>query len=114
MKIRVLSTGGGRKTDPDDARVVALAALYHRGLHHVHHEDQSTILRLLSERRDGRTRERTRVLNRLHQLLRELNPGGVSTGLSADKATAALRGIRPATVTDACRRDLAKDVLVDL
>ena len=114
MKVRVLSTGGGRKTDPDDARAIALTELYHRDLHHVHREDQSTILRLLSERRDDLTRERTRVLNRLHQLLRELIPGGVPTGLSADKAAAALRGIRPASATDACRRDLAKDVLADL
>ncbi|ANS32253.1 hypothetical protein R1CP_38775 (plasmid) [Rhodococcus opacus] len=30
MKVRVLSTGGGRETDPDDARAVALTALYHR------------------------------------------------------------------------------------
>nr|AIU93851.1 hypothetical protein LRS1606.417 [Rhodococcus sp. NS1] len=30
MKVRGLSTGRGRKTDPDDARAVALAALYHR------------------------------------------------------------------------------------
>lgn len=114
MKVRVLSTGGGRKTDPDDARAVALTALYHHGLHQVHRENQSTILRLLSERRDDLTRERTRVLNRLHQLLRELIPGGVPIVLSADKAGAAMRRIKPTTATDACRRDLAKDVLADL
>ncbi|OBF80864.1 transposase [Mycobacterium sp. 852002-51759_SCH5129042] len=114
MKVRVLSTGGGRKTDPDDARAVALTALYHSGLHNVHPEDQTTILRLLSERREDLARERTRVLNRLHQLLRELIPGGVPTGLSADKAAAAMRRIKPGTATDACRRDLAKELLTDL
>ena len=51
MKVRVLSTGGGRKTDPDDAYAVALCALHHKGLHAVHRKDQTTILRLLSERR---------------------------------------------------------------
>ena len=51
MKVRVLSTGGGRKTDPDDAHAVALCALHHKGLHAVHRKDQTTILRLLSERR---------------------------------------------------------------
>jgi hypothetical protein len=30
MKVRVLSTGGGRKTDPDDAYAVALSALHTR------------------------------------------------------------------------------------
>lgn len=114
MKVRVLSTGGGRKTDPDDARAVALTAWYHHGLHQVHRENQSTILRLLSECRDDLTREKTRVLNRLHQLLRELIPGGVPIGLSADKAGAAMRRIKPTTAADACRRDLAKDVLADL
>lgn len=58
MKVRVLSTGGGRKTDPDDVRAVALTALYHRGLHQVNHEDQSTILWLLSECRDSPGRGR--------------------------------------------------------
>jgi hypothetical protein len=51
MKVRVLSTGGGRKTDPDDAYAVALCALHHKGLHAVQRKDQTTILRLLSERR---------------------------------------------------------------
>ena len=54
MRVRVLDTGGGRKTDADDARAVALTALRHKGLHAVRYEDQSTILRLLSERRTPR------------------------------------------------------------
>jgi transposase len=100
----VLDTGGGSKTDTDDARSVALTALHHKGLHEVRYEDQSTILRLLSERRDDLVRERTRVLNRLHQLLRELIAGGVPTGLNAAQAAAALRRVRPLTATDTCRR----------
>lgn len=114
MKVRVLSTGGGRKTDPDDAYAVAISALHHKGLHAVRHEDQTTILRLLSERRDDLAHERARTLNRLHQLLRELTPGGVPLGLSADKAAAALRRIKPTTATEACRRDLTKELLADL
>ena len=95
MKVRVISTGGSRKTDPDNAYAVAISALHHKGLHAVRHEDQTTILRLLSERRDDLAHERARTLNRLHQLLRELTPGGVPLGLSADKAVAALRRIKP-------------------
>ncbi|MBP1054592.1 hypothetical protein ACH49M_31970 [Rhodococcus qingshengii] len=41
MRVRVLDTGGGRKTDVDDARTVALTALRHKGLHAVRYEDQS-------------------------------------------------------------------------
>ena len=114
VRVRVLGTGGGRKTDADDARAVALTALRHKGLHAVRYEDQSTILRLLSERRDDLVRERTRVLNRLHQLLRALIAGGVPTGLNAAQAAAALRRVRPLTATDACRSDLAKELLADL
>ncbi len=77
-------------------------------------ENQSTILRLLAERREDLGHERARLLNRLHRLLRELIPGGVESGLSAEKAAAAMRTIRPATATDALRRELAKELLADL
>lgn len=114
MKVRVLSTGGGRKSDPADAFAVALTALRHENLRPVTAENQSTILRLLAERREDLGHERARLLNRLHRLLRELIPGGVDPGLSADKAAAALRTIRPATATDAIRRELARELLADL
>lgn len=93
MKVRVLSTGGGRKSDPADAYAVAATALRQTNLRAVAAEDQSTILRLLADRRDDLGQEHARLLNRLHRLLRELIPGGVEQGLSADKAAAALRRI---------------------
>ncbi|MET4097296.1 transposase [Arthrobacter sp. UYCu712] len=95
MKVRVLSTGGGRKSDPADAFAVAVTALRQVNLRPVAAEDQTTILRLLAERRDDLGHERARLLNRLHRLLRELIPGGVEPGLSATKAGAALRRVRP-------------------
>ena len=114
-RVRLLTTGGGRKTDTHDAHAVAQVALHHHGrLRIITAEDQTTILRLLSERRDDLTAERTRLLNRLHQLLRELIPGGAELHPSGDKAAALLRGVRPATATDACRRDLARELLADL
>jgi transposase len=106
MKVRVLSTGGGRKTDPSDAFAVAVTALRQENLRPVIAENQSTILRLLAERREDLGHERAR----LHQLLRELMPGGVEPGLSADKAAAALRTIRPTTATDVLRRELAREL----
>ena len=114
-RVRLLTTGGGRKTDTHDAHAVAQVAQHQQQrLRVVVAEDQTVILRLLSERRDDLTAERTRLLNRLHQLLRELIPGGADLHLTADKAAALLRGVRPATATDACRRDLARDLLADL
>ncbi|RZU75094.1 transposase [Micromonospora kangleipakensis] len=113
-RARLLDTGGSRKTDTADASSVAHVALRHRSLRQVTAEDQSTILRLLAERRDDLAHERTRILNRLHGMLRDLIPGGAPTGLSADKAAALLRATRPTTATAACRRDIARDLLADL
>lgn len=112
-RARLLATGGDRKTDTADALHVAQVALFRHDLRPVVPEDQSTILRLLTERHDDLVQERTRVLNRLHAVLRDLLPGGAPTGLSADKA-AAMKTIRPMTATDACRRDTARDLLADL
>jgi transposase len=113
-RARLLNTGGGRKTDAVDAASVAQVALHCPALRMVAAEDQTTILRLLAERRNDLAGERTRILNRLHGLLRDLLPGGAPTDLTAAKAAALLRGVRPATATGACRRQLARDLLTDL
>ena len=113
-RARLLSTGGGRKSDAADAASVAQVARHCPTLRVVTAEDQRTILRLLAERRDDLAGERTRILNRLHGLLRDLLPGGAPTDLTAHKAAALLRGLRPAIATAACRRELARDLLGDL
>jgi transposase len=113
-RARLLDTGGTRKTDAADAASVAHAAMRHRRLRPVVAEDHHTRLRLLSERRDDLAGERVRLLNRLHVLLRDLTPGGAALDLTADKAAVLLRGIRPITATDTCRRDLARDLIADL
>jgi transposase len=101
-------------TDAADAASVAQAALHCPALRLVATEDQTTILRLLAERRDDLAGERTRILNRLHGLLRDLLSGGAPSNLTAAKAAALLRGRRPVTATAACRRQLARDLLGDL
>jgi transposase len=113
-RARLLATGGDRKTDPADALHVAQVALFRADLRKVTAEDQSTILRLLTERHDDLTGGRTRIVNRLHAVLRDLLPGGAPTRLSADKAATLMKGIRPATASDHCRRDIARDLLADL
>jgi transposase len=113
-RARLLSSGGGRKTDTTDAASVAQVALHNPMLRVVAAEDQTTILRLLAERRDDLAGERTRILNRLHGLLRDLLPGGAPTDLTAAKAAALLRRVRPVTATAACRRQLARELLGDL
>jgi transposase len=111
MKARVLHTGGGRKTDAADARAVGWAAQHHEGLRRVVAEDHAEILDLLTHQRDALKGERTRALNRLHDLLRNLIPGGVPRGLTLIRARAALRTVRPTTAIEQCRRDLARDLV---
>lgn len=113
-RVRLLDAGHGRKTDPVDARSVALVVLRHRHLRPVRPEGRSVVLRLLTERRDDLVHERTRIVNRLHVLLRELRPGGAKRDLSTGQAAQLLRAVRPATAADQTRRGLARDLIADL
>jgi transposase len=114
-KVRVLSTGNARKNDGLDALATALAASRNETLAAVDPEADSEVLRLLSERREDLVAERTRALNRLHGLLRDLVPGGVAGKLSADRAARILRGIRTrGNASDRLRRRLASEILRDV
>jgi transposase len=113
-RVRVLSTGNARKNDGVDALATALAASRNERLAAVDPEAASEVLRLLSERREDLVAERTRALNRLHGLLRELLPGGVARKLSAGRAARILRGIRPKGASARPRRRLASEILRDV
>jgi len=109
-RARLLATGHGRKTDALDATSVASVA-QRSSLHLVTAEDDTVPLWLLSDHRDDLVSERTRMLNRLHRLLRELVPGGAKRQLSTPQAAEILRGIRPLTTADTYRKQLARDLL---
>ncbi len=116
-RVRVLSSfaGNARKNDGLDALATALAASRNQRLAPVDPEAASEVLRLLSERREDLVAERTRALNRLHGLLRDLLPGGVGGKLSADRAARILRGIRArGCASDRLRRRLASEILRDV
>jgi transposase len=114
-RVRVLSRGNARKNDGLDALATALAASRNGRLATVDPEIGSEVLRLLSERREDLVAERTRALNRLHGLLRDLLPGGVAGTLSAHRAARILRGIRPQEGASAnLRRRLASEILRDV
>ena len=113
-RVRVLSSGNARKNDGRDALATALAASRQERLAAVDHETTSEVLRLLSERREDLVAERTRALNRLHGLLRDLVPGGVAGTLSAHRAARVLRGIRPRGASSRVRRRLASEILRDV
>jgi len=113
-RVRVLSTGNDRKNDGLDALATALAASRNERLAAIDPEAASEALRLLSERREDLVAERTRALNRLHGLLRDLLPGGATGTLSARRAARILRGIRPQGASARLCRRLASEVLRDV
>jgi transposase len=113
-RVRVLSSGNARKNDGLDALATALAAWRNELLPTVDPEAESEVLRLLSERREDLVAERTRALNRLHGLLRDLVPGGVPGTLSTPRAARILRGIRAQGSSVRVRRRLASEILRDV
>ena len=117
-RVRVLSTGNARKNDSLDATFTALAALRNGRLAEVQSENgpegHAEILRLLTERREDLVAERTRALNRLHVLLRDLLSDPVKKQLSADVAAKLLRRARPKHPAGQIRRRLASELVRDV
>lgn len=113
-RARLLGGGSARKTDLTDAVSVASVAIHNPGLHDVVAEGHPVVLRLLSDRRDDVVAQRTRTMNRLQVLLRELVPGGAPRELTAARAAAFLAKVRPMTAADAQRKSIARDLLDDI
>jgi transposase len=91
-RVRLLSTGHGRRSDPDDAGSVAAAARSAPWLRQVDVEDQATLVHLLTNRREDLVGMRTQTVNRLHRLLVDLVPalGRVSQVLTIGSQVMAL------------------------
>ena len=113
-RVRVYSTGHGRKTDRHDAISIARAAVHARHLRPVSRDGDLDALKLLTEHRRELVVARTRAACRLHRLLRELIPGGAPRELSADHAARLLRSTRPADPAGIMRKDIAKDHIADI
>ena len=113
-RVRTLDTGHGHKTDRIDARAVALVAAQRPDLPRVTADDHCRVLRLLADRRDELTSERRRTINRLHRHLRDLIAGGAPTQLSTKTAAALLAEVRPVDGVEAERKQIARDLLVDV
>jgi len=111
---RVRELRGDDKTDRKDARAVAEAALRAPRLQPVYRDDERVVLRLLTDQRDDLTQERTRTVNRLHRLLRELVPGGAARGSSTRAVQAVVAGIEAESVADAERLRQARGLVDDL
>jgi transposase len=113
-RVRVYSQGHGRKTDRDDAVSIGRAALDGTGVTPVSCDDGLVSLRLLCDRREELTAQRTQAVCRLHRLLAELTPGGMRRELTANKAQALLARIRPHDEVGRVRVRIARDHLAGI
>ena len=113
-RMRVYSTGQGRKTDATDAHSIALVGTRIAGLRPVVADEQLAVLRVLVDRRRSLGEDHTRMVSQLHQLLLELIPGGAKKDLSAAQAKALLATVRPRDAAGKARRRVAAELIADL
>jgi transposase len=110
-RVRLLDNARSDKTDAHDARSAAVVALRHSKLRVVGLEDHSAVLRLLAKRHHDLIAHRTRAICRLHTVLCQLVAGGLPRNLSATRAAAELRRIKPDDAVSVERRRLALELL---
>ena len=113
-RARLLNSGHARKTDALDRPRSPQSRCTTPGFGWSAPRGHSVGLRLLSDRRDDLTEERTRTVNRLHALLRDLIAGGAKRNLTATHAAGLLRTVHPMTPADEHPKSLAQDLLADL
>jgi len=106
-RVRLLTAGDSDENDPDDARPVAIAALRPAGVREARPDDHAAVLKIWSERYRDLGRTRTQVACRLHAVLCELIPGGLSKEITAGHAARVLEAITPAGAVEAARCELA-------
>jgi transposase len=113
-RVRELSRGGRRKNDVIDAAAAASVAALQGEANPVVVEDVTTVLALLDERRANVITQRTRLLNQLHALLRDLLPGGAPVNLTTQTASRLLATVRTAGPVEAARKQLARDLITEI
>ena len=113
-RVRVLGSGKSQKNDPNDALSTAVAALRNRRLHAVAADDHVAILCMLADRHHNLTRLRTQAVCRLHAMLANLVPGGISGALRTSRAAVMLASVRPLDGVVAERKRQARELLGDV
>ncbi len=108
-RVRLPASGDTNKNDPDDARPVAIAALRSGACRQVRPGDHATVLKVRAKRHRDLGRARTQVVCRLHAVLCELVPGGVSERITASHAGRVLEQVTASGAVARARWDLAAD-----
>ncbi len=114
-RVRLLGSGRSQKNDPNDARSVAVAALRSDRLAQVVPDNDVTVMRVLVKRHRDLAQSKAKAANRLHALLAELTPGGISVKINAAKASELLDkvdiGKRPARLRVLVAREIIEDIV---
>jgi transposase len=113
-RVRLLQAGDTNKNDPNDALSVAVAALRSKTARPVMAEDYPAVLKVWSKRHRDLARLRNQVACRLHAVLCDLVPGGISKEISAAQATRILEQASPSGAVDQARAELAAEFLEDM
>lgn len=113
-RVRVLGSGRSQKNDPNDARAVAVAALRSDRMRLVTVDDHRRVLRLLVKRHRDQAQLRAKHCARLHALVLELRPGGISGQISVSKANRLLAGIQPTDEVTRHRVLIATELIDDI
>ena len=110
-RVRLLQAGDTNKNDPNDALSVAVAALRSTARREVTAEDHAAVLKVWAKRHRDLARARNQVACRLHAVLCDLLPGGVSKEISAAQAARILEQVTPSGPVAAARGELAAEFL---
>ena len=113
-RIRQLSRGNRRKNDVIDASAAASVAALSGDGNPVTAEDLTAVMVVLDERRNNLITHRTRLVNQLHALLRDLIPGGADRNLTATTATKLLAAVRPIGAAETARKQLCRDLIAEI
>jgi transposase len=113
-RVRLLGSGATDKNDPNDARSVAIAALRSGTCPPVRAEDHAAVLKVWAKRHRDLSRSRNQVVCRMHAVLCQLIPGGVSKRITAGQAARILDQAEPGGAAGMARWVLAEQFLTDL
>jgi transposase len=113
-RVRLLGSGATDKNDPNDARSVAVAALRSAACPPVRADDHTAVLKVWAKRHRDLSRARNQVVCRLHAVLCDLVPGGVSKRITAGQAARILDQAEPRGAAGMARWVLAEQFLADL
>lgn len=113
-RVRLLEAGDTNKTDPNDARSVAVAALRSKSRQEVTADGHAVVLKVRAKRHRDLSRTRNQVVCRLHAVLCELIPGGVPDEITAGQAARILEQVAPAGAVAQARCELAAELLAGI